>query len=439
MGYNILLAEDDGNIRLVLSKALIRKGHRVKATDNPETLMKWVQAGLGDIILTDVLMGEQDVFDYLPDIAKQQPHLPIIIMSANNTVNTALKSGAHNVFEYIPKPFDLSEVAEIVERAGQTLKTSRAGIARTNDDLPMIGRSMAMQSVYRAVSRYTASDFPILITGDVGTGKDLIAQMLHDGGKRCERPFLRPVNFTETEDILQKANGGDIYIDEIGELSAQSQEHIMRLIAQCETLPSMDRPRIISSSRKDIRDLTARGLFRDDLLFRLNVAEIHIPTLAEREGDIYELAQSFLSLQAENSHRKFHDEALHVLFDHQWSGNVRELKNLVERLSVLYSDDIITANMVMDELYKNQSSRSDFDGDYALRRMLKASCRHLLASENNELTPYAKALSWIEAPLIMEALRLTSGNQLKAAKILGIHRNTLRAKLKTLKQDEVSS
>ncbi|MGB0906295.1 MAG: sigma 54-interacting transcriptional regulator, partial [Maricaulaceae bacterium] len=340
MKYEILLADDDDSVRLVLSKALSRAGHSVKATDNSDTLVKWAEAGHGDIIVTDVMMAGREVFERLPELSTLRPHMPIIVISANNTVNTALKSGQHKVFEYIPKPFDLTDVTNAVARAGQSVNPRKAKLSAELSKLPMIGRSPAMQPVYRAVSRFASGDLPVLITGAVGTGKDLVARLLHSGGPRSERPFLRVSDFSNTSLTLQKVNGGDIYIDEVAELSPAQQEGLLAVLTEAEMISPTVRPRLLSATRKDLRELAASGQFRDDLLFRINVAEIRIPALAARERDTYELAENFLAQTSENKTRRFDSEALDVLHRHSWNGNVRELENLVRRLSLLYSDDV---------------------------------------------------------------------------------------------------
>ena len=247
MKYEVLLADDDDSVRLVLSKALTRAGHSVKATDNVETLLKWAQAGQGDIVLTDVMMGGREVFERLPDLAKARPKMPVIIISANNTVNTALKSGRHKVFEYVPKPFDLDDVTQAVTRAGQSVNPRRNKISAELGKLPMIGRSPAMQPVYRAVSRFASGDLPVLIQGAVGTGKDLVAKLIHDGSARKDRPFLRTTDFENTSLTLQKVNGGDIYIDEIAELSMQQQERLLAVMTESERIALYDRPRVLSA------------------------------------------------------------------------------------------------------------------------------------------------------------------------------------------------
>jgi len=432
--YEVLLADDDDSVRLVLSKALTRAGHSVKATDNAETLLKWAQAGQGDIILTDVMMGGHEVFETLPDISQARPNTPIIIISANNTVNTALKSGAHKVFEYVPKPFDLEDVTQAVSRAGLSVNPRRTKISAELGKLPMIGRSAAMQPVYRAVSRFAAGDLPILIQGAVGTGKDLVAKLLHDGGARKNRPFFRDTDFENTSLTLQKVNGGDIYIDEIAELSLKQQERLLAVMTEAERIPESDRPRVISATRKDLRDLANEGRFRDDLLFRVNVAEIRIPPLSERDKDTYELAENFLSQTSQNNNRRFETEALDILHRHNWTGNVRELENLVRRLAVLYSDDVITADMVLQEFSKDIPSEAKTADSEKLETQLEDACRRLINqnTDDSDDSVYHTALSWVERPLIIEALRLTGGNRAKAADRLGIHRNTLRTRLKTL-------
>lgn len=434
MKYDVLLADDDDSIRLVLSKALTRAGHTVRATDNPQTLMKWAEAGHGDIVLTDVMMGGREVFEHLPSLAEMRPKLPIIVISANNTVNTAIKSGQHRVFEYVPKPFDLDEITSAVSRAGQSVGPRRAK-ATQGGSLPMIGRSAAMQPVFRAVSRFAAANLPVLIQGAVGTGKDLVARLLHDGGPRRARPFLRTAAFDNTSLTLQKVNGGDLYIDELAELSPAQQERLLAFLTESELIPSSERPRVICATRKDLRREVEEGRFRDDLLFRINVAEIRIPPLSARDRDTVELAEAFLSQASPGQSRRFSSEALEVLHRHEWVGNVRELENIVRRLAVLYSDDVITADMVLQEFSKEiRADGPDGDAADKFDRQLALACRALLdgAEADEAGSHYQTAMAWIERPLITEALRITGGNRAKAADRLGIHRNTLRTRLKSL-------
>ena len=434
MKYEILLADDDDSVRLVLHKASTRAGHTVRATDNAETLLKWAQAGQGDIVVTDVMMGGREVFESLPQLSEARPKLPVIIISANNTVNTALKSGQHRVFEYVPKPFDLDDVTNAVARAGQSVNPRKSRPNTENRRLPMIGRSAVMQPIFRAVSRFAAGNLPVLVRGAVGSGKDLVARLLHDGGPRAERPFLRTTDFENTSLTLQKVNGGDIYIDEIGELSMHQQERLLVLMNEAEMIPAARRPRVISATRQDLRELVEAGRFRDDLLFRINVAEIKIPNLAERDKDTYELAEAFLAQASHDQTRRFETEALDVLHRHKWTGNVRELENLVRRLAVLYSDEVITADMVLQEFSKDLPSVENAGIiQNRLEDQLEEACRTLLDSDReDEDSAYTVALAWVERPLIVEALRLTGGNRAKAADKLGIHRNTLRTRLKSL-------
>ena len=437
MKYEILLADDDDSVRLVLHKALTRAGHSVRATDNAETLVKWAEAGQGDIVVTDVMMGGREVFERLPQLSEARPKLPVIIISANNTVNTALKSGQHKVFEYVPKPFDLEDVTNAVARAGQSVNPRKARSKASNKRLPMIGRSAVMQPVFRAVSRFAAGNLPVLIRGSVGSGKDLVARLLHDGGPRADRPFFRTTDFENTSLTLQKVNGGDIYIDEIGELSMHQQERLLALMNEAEMIPPGRRPRVISATRKDLRELVEHGTFRDDLLFRINVAEITIPNLAERGKDTYELAEAFLAQASVDQTRRFETDALDVLHRHKWTGNVRELENLVRRLAILYSDDVITADMVLQEFAKDLPQIDKVDEIQGrLDVQLEEACRTLLDTNlESDESVYAIALTWVEKPLIVEALRLTGGNRAKAADKLGIHRNTLRTRLKSLDID----
>lgn len=437
MSAEILLADDDDAIRLVLSKTLTRAGYKVRATDNPKTLVKWALAGEGDVILSDVLMHGKDIFASLPEIRRARPAVPIIIISANNTVSTALKTGEHNVFEYVPKPFDLEDITSAVERAATSIAAARPKPKSKPDRLPMIGRSPAMQPVYRAVARYASGNLPVLIRGDVGTGKDLVARLIHEGGTRRDRPFIRETKFENLSLILQKVNGGDIYIDEVSSLSDGQQDGLLQLMIECENIAPAKRPRIISATRKDLRRLAINEEFRDDLLFRLNVAEIQIPPLAARDRDTYELAESFLSNADASSEqaRRFSADALDMLHRHIWRGNVRELENLVRRLAVLYSDDVITAEMVVTEFSKEVSQSPTPEDAARMSTLVLEAVQRLLRGpepDEPEHSHYQEALSWIETPLIQEAIRVTGGNRAKAAQLLGIHRNTLRTKLKSM-------
>ena len=217
-------------------------------------------------------------------------------------------------------------------------------------------------------------------------------------------------------------------------MSLKQQERLLAVLTEAERIPSQNRPRLLSATRKDLRRLATEGNFRDDLLYRINVAEIRIPPLSARDRDIYELAENFLSQTSQNNNRRFETEALDILHRHNWAGNVRELENLVRRLAVLYSDDVITAEMVLQEFSKDILSERRVEDDEKLETQLEEACRRLLNSEGSEEddSSYNIALAWVEKPLITEALRLTGGNRAKAADHLGIHRNTLRTRLKSL-------
>lgn len=427
MSFEVLLADDDDSIRLVLSKALTRAGHTVKTTDNALTLRRWMEAGRGDIVVTDVLMSGEEIFDHLPEMSRARPDMPIIVISANNTVTTALKSGMHKVFDYVPKPFDLDDITNAVARAGQGLvRRPRPAILPA---VPMVGRSAAMQPVYRAISRFADTSLPVLITGDVGTGKDLVARLLHAGGARAQRPFLRTRDVSNLSLTLQKANGGDIFIDEVAGLDAAQQTDLLALMTESESIPEARRPRVISATRRNLRKLAEEGTFRDDLLFRINVAEIRLPELSARGEDLVALAEHFLRATPGGSRRRFESDALNVLQRHDWQGNVRELENIIRRISVLYSDEVIGAAMVLDELDKDVARTNSRDGD-TLDSLLKTACRRLVKDGTpDDRTPHQTVTAWVERPLIEEALRATGGNRARAADLLGLHRNTLRTRI----------
>src|SRR5471030_3407242 len=314
----ILIADDDASIRLVLSQAFSRLGYLVRATSNAATLLKWVTDGEGDLVVTDVVMPDENVFDVLPRIRKHRPKLPVIVMSAQNTLLTAVNAAEIGAFDYIPKPFDLDDMTATARRA--LAKPVDGGAARAqarairDERLPLIGRSPPMQEVYRTIARLVGADLTVLILGESGSGKELVARALHDLGPRRDGRFAVinlaavPRERVETElfgrgdgDVgkLIEADGGTLFLDEIGDMPLDAQTRLLRVIDGSETAISPKtnrRPnvRIIAATNRDLRGLIQQGLFREDLFFRLNVAPVRLPPLRDRTEDIPDLARSFL-------------------------------------------------------------------------------------------------------------------------------------------------
>ena len=456
----ILIADDDASIRLVLSQAFSRLGYQVRATSNASTLLKWVSDGEGDLVITDVVMPDENVFDVLPRIRKQRPKLPVIVMSAQNTLLTAVNAAEIGAYEYVPKPFDLDDMTAAAKRAlakpADTELAKAQARAIRDERLPLIGRSAAMQEVYRTVARLVGADLTVLVTGESGVGKELVARALHDLGRRRDGRFVAvnlaatPRERVETELFgkadetgkLVEADGGTLFLDEVGDMPLDAQTRLLRVIDGSEKAinPRTGRPaeaRIIAATNRDLRGLIQQGLFREDLFFRLNVAPVRLPPLRERTEDIPELARAFLlRAHREGLPAKTVDQgALDRLKAHPWPGNVRELENLIRRMCALYAEDVISARIVERELREETSRTPTGEGPVSLATVIE---RHLaadFASQPDGIPPkglYDRVLEEVEAPLIRLTLAATRGNQIRAAEILGLNRNTLRKKIHDL-------
>ena len=471
MASQILVADDDAAIRTVISQALMRAGFEVRVTSNIATLWRWITSGDGDLVITDVLMPDGNAFDTLPKIKNTRPDLPIVVMSAQNTFMTAIKASEKGAYDYIPKPFDLTELVAIVRRALAEPKSPPRNVAvDEGENMPLVGRSPAMQDIYRALARMMQTDLTVTITGESGTGKELVARALHDYGRRRKGPFVAinmaaiPRDLIESELFghekgaftgaqsrasgrFEQAEGGTLFLDEIGDMPMEAQTRLLRVLQQGEytvvggRTPIATDVRIVSATNKDLRQLIQRGLFREDLFYRLNVVPLRLPPLRERIEDLPDLARHFFSeVQKDGLPRKILSQgALDVMRRYAWPGNVRELENLIRRLSALYPQDEISADLVEHEL-SNEYTRSiggDIDGSKPVD--LSASVERYLSDYfstfGNDLPPpglHGRILREVEYPLIAAALAATRGNQVKAADLLGVNRNTLRKKIRDL-------
>ena len=471
-GATILVADDDRGIRTVLSQALGRAGHDVRTTGTAANLWKWISDGEGDLVITDVVMPDENGLDLIPRIRKIRPDLRIVVMSAQNTLLTAVRAAERGAFEYLPKPFDLKEVVEVVERA--LSERTNAGAPKASlpgdgeEDLPLIGRSAAMQDIYRVLARLMNTDLTVMITGESGTGKELVARALHDYGKRRYGPFVAinmaaiPRELIESELFghekgaftgatnryagrFEQAEGGTLFLDEIGDMPIEAQTRLLRVLQEGEyttvggRTPISTNVRIVAATHRDLRAAVRQGLFREDLYYRLNVVPLRIPPLRERTEDIPELIAHFLS-NAEASGmppKTFVPEAVERLQNYRWPGNVRELENLVQRLTALYSQDVISVETIEAELaHSSPSGEGEARNDE--ESLSDAIERHLRAyfSAHRDGLPaaglYNRILHEMERPLIALSLEATRGNQVRAANLLGLNRNTLRKKIREL-------
>ncbi|HVJ43975.1 MAG TPA: nitrogen regulation protein NR(I) [Dongiaceae bacterium] len=477
MNATILVADDDRAIRLVLSQALGQLGHNVRAAGDAATLWSWVERGEGDVVITDVVMPDENGLDLIPRIKTQRPDLPIIVMSAQNTLLTAIRATERGAFEYLPKPFDLRALIGAVERAlSQAEQPEPDASPRDGEALPLIGRSPAMQEIYRVLARLVNTDMTTLIHGESGTGKELVARVLHDFGRRKSMPFVAinmaaiPRDLIESELFghekgaftgaisrgsgrFEQANGGSLFLDEIGDMPLEAQTRLLRVLQTGEFTPVGGRQtmkadvRIIAATHRDLRLMIRQGSFREDLFYRLNVVPLKLPPLRERLEDIGDLARHFLR-QAEQegmAAKHLDPSAFAELKRYAWPGNVRELENLMRRVAVLYTESVIDGRIIAAALTDQDLGVTVAEeietqpnlpaGEETLGQSVDRHLRAYFQAHEGRLPAaglYDRVLHEIERPLITLSLEATRGNQMKAADLLGLNRNTLRKKLREL-------
>jgi two-component system nitrogen regulation response regulator GlnG len=464
----ILIADDDRAIRTVLTQALSRAGYNVRATSSASTLWRWVEDGQGDLVITDVIMPDENGLDLLPRIRRVRPDLRVVVMSAQSTFTTALKAAQRGAFEYMPKPFDLNELIAVVGRAlAAPAPRQEAPSEESEEKLPLIGRSPAMQEIYRTVARLTTTDLTVMITGESGTGKELVARALHDYGKRRSGPFVAinmaaiPRELIESELFghergaftgaltrgvgrFEQAAGGTLFLDEIGDMPPEAQTRLLRVLQEGEfttvggRVPIKANVRIVAATHRDLRQAIRQGLFREDLFYRLNVVPIRLPPLRERPEDVGLLARHFLERAAASGlpAKVLDAGAVERLRRHSWPGNVRELENLMRRLAALHPAETITADVVDAELAEAAAPATpEAQPAETLERAVERHLSGVLQAHREGLPVrdlYDRVLAEVERPLLRLALAANRGNQIKAAAMLGLNRNTLRKKIRDL-------
>jgi two-component system nitrogen regulation response regulator GlnG len=477
----VLIADDDRSIRTVLTQALGRAGYQVRSTSNAATLWRWVEDGEGDVVITDVVMPDENGLDLIPRIKRIRPDLRVIVMSAQSTLMTAVKATQRGAFEYLPKPFDLKELLSVVSRALAAPAPEMPTLPPVEKDerLPLIGRGPAMQEIYRTIARLTTADLTVMINGESGTGKELVARALHDYGRRRGGPFVAinmaaiPRELIESELFghergaftgatnrnqgrFEQAGGGTLFLDEIGDMPPEAQTRLLRVLQEGEfttvggRAPIRANVRIIAATHRDLRAAIRQGAFREDLFYRLCVVPIRLPPLRERTEDIADLARHFLDrARADGLPSKTLDNsAIDALRSYRWPGNVRELENVMRRLAALCPDEVITAQTIRPELQEGEpqdafagaggpgaSTGSQIAGNEPLSRAVERHIRQFLAAHRDGDGPsdiYEQVLAEVERPLIQMTLAATRGNQIKAASMLGLNRNTLRKKIRDL-------
>ena len=454
MDGTILVADDDRTIRAVLTQALTRAGCKVRATGSIETLWRWIDEGDGDVVISDVNLPDGDGLEMLPAIKRKRKDLPVIIISAQNTVITAIKASELGAYDYLPKPFDLKKLLSKVNKALSNQGTNNNIIQQdgaVDQELPLIGSSPLMQDVYRFLARVLHTDLSTIITGESGTGKDLLAHTMHDLGPRAPMDFVR-INISSSNidkiegtliggkedlNISPASKSSTIYFDEISEMSDETQLQLLDLLRSDAVISK--NYRFISSSRLSLQNLISQGIIREDLFYRLNVVNINLPPLRDRVGDIPDLTKHFLQQSALSGMPKkvISAKAIQLLQNAPWAGNIRELENFINSLVVLISDEEIIPIHVEENLNLIPSVNSnELDADNGkLSSSVEKHIKRYFDLHGDSLPPpglYNRILKEIELPLIALSLSATRGNQIKTSELLGINRNTLRKKIKDL-------
>ncbi len=462
----VLLVEDDASIAIVITAALEAEGFGVTHCDTIGERDRLLASETFAALVTDVILPDGDGIESLGVVRQMHPAMPIIILSAQNTLDTAVRASGTGAFEYFPKPFDIDELARTVRQAVGAAASSAGGDDEVpaGQGLPLVGRSAPMQAVYRMITRVLRNDLTVLVLGESGTGKELVAEAIHQLGHRSEGPFVAvntaaiPAELIESELFghekgaftgavarhigkFEQAMGGTLFLDEIGDMPMQAQTRLLRALQSGSIRRVGGREevkidaRIIAATNKDLEPLIAAGLFREDLYYRINVVPINLPPLRERPDDIEALARHFLQLAASEGlpRRQLSTDGAELLRRQSWRGNVRELRNFIFRLALLAREDVVDAAAVSALL--EQAPRTDLDGVEGGVGLDAAVRRWFAQSRPPAGTIYESAMADFERPLFAEVLRETGGNQLRAAQMLGINRNTLRKRLSDLEID----
>ena len=468
---NIILAEDDDSIRLVTTRYLEDSGFNVLSATSLKDLWKLIESGDGEALVTDVMMPDGELFEILPQIIELRDNLPVIVISAKNNLQTAISATKQGAYEYLPKPFDLEELLSLIVKAieSRNVKREKVKTYQSGDKQLIIGRSPAMQDLYKSIARLSQNDLTVMIYGESGTGKELVAKALHQYGPRSDQPFIAlnmaaiPSDLIESElfghekgsftGAHQKSDGkfkqaekGTLFLDEIGDMPIEAQTRLLRVLQEGEftSIGGKEKiktdTRIIAATHKNLPLLIERGIFREDLYYRLNVVPINIPSLRERKEDLSELTNHFLNKARylKLSPKKIDPKGYKIIEAYSWPGNVRELENFIYKLSALYTEDLLDTKILKKEIkiLKDMDKKiSDTDKGFLSLISNYFSKNIGKISEDHSGEIYNHYINEVEKALLLEILKSKNGNQLRASEILGLNRNTLRKKITELNID----
>ncbi|GIW44445.1 MAG: acetoacetate metabolism regulatory protein AtoC [Candidatus Binatia bacterium] len=466
----VLVADDEDSIRWVLSQAIAELGWQVDSAANGQEAWSKLRDGRYDIALVDIRMPGVDGLELLSRVRDAGCPTSVVIVTAQNTMANAIEAMKRGAYDYITKPFDLEQVRLLLQRAMEMRRQS-AELQRLEQDqrkrfelgVEIVGRTPAMQEIFKTIGRVAATDATVLIQGESGTGKELIARAIHAHSRRWSGPFVAvncsavPRDLLESElfghergaftgateqrpGVFEVANEGTLFLDEVGDMPLELQAKLLRVLQERELTRVGGRDvikinvRLIAATNQNLERAVREGKFREDLYFRLAVVPIQVPPLRQRRADIPELVRYFL--EKINRELGTHvsgisDEALTKLADYSWPGNVRELENTLIRAAVLAPGPLL----MPDDLMIGEAPRKPVASEeWTLEAAVRRAAESFLASRPEPLLPnlYSWMLQRVERPLIELALERTGGNQLRAAALLGINRNTLHKKMRQL-------
>jgi two-component system nitrogen regulation response regulator GlnG len=464
MSARILVADDEDSLRWVLEKGLRQVGYEVTSVTDGEAALRAFDAEPFDLVFLDVKMPGIDGLTVLERLREGRPDAYVIVMTAHGTMDTAIKAMQRGAYDYLAKPFDLDEVLLVTERAltagrlAQEVRRLRTGLQEVREFSALIGRHPRMQEVYKTIGRIAGSDVTVLLRGESGTGKELVARAIHHYSRRSGRPFVAvscaaiPGTLLESEMFghergaftdakerrlgkFELAHGGTLYLDEVGDMPLELQAKVLRALQE-RTIERVGGHesirvdvRVLAATNRDLEGLMKEGRFREDLYYRLNVVTVTLPPLRERRRDIPLLVEHFLAKYADDlGDRGVAPDALDRLVGHDWPGNVRELENVIQRAMVMATNGVILPeHLPIGPVSAAASVAVDATLEEIIERKLMECVRGLRARSSANL--YDLMVGLVEKPLLRAVLRETGGNQLRAAQILGINRNTLRKKL----------
>ena len=458
----LLLIDDEADVRYSFERIFgQQEGLELHTAGSGEEALELIPQLAPDLVIMDVRMGGLTGIETLQRLREFDSRTPVILMTAYGSTQTAIQAMKHGAYDYLTKPFDVPKLQELVANALSAARAMKQVVSyeplleQEDYDLGIIGQSPAMQEVFKTIGQLAASDATVLITGESGTGKELVARAIYSHSERSRQPFLAincaaiPENLLESELFghekgaftgaqsqrigkFEQCDGGTLFLDEIGDMTAQTQTKILRVLQDGTfervggNAPVKANVRVIAATNKQLEQAVSDGEFREDLFYRLNVVRIQLPSLRERPGDIPALVNYFLAKNSPNppQPRTIQPEALTRLQAHTWPGNVRELENAVQRALVLAKGDAILPEDLPPEV--SQSPTEVVTGSVEGEDLAGLAARLFRWARAH---PNLKIIPAVERELIINALKETGGNQVQAAKLLGITRATLRKRI----------